>query len=179
VHWTKEEDDLLKKLHIDQGLSASLIAAQLRGKTRNAVIGRIHRMKLPRRGQADNVAHMRRLIRSGKAKPNNYILSAKKAGSETKAKAYAPRLNPEPFNAPAVNEIPTRTFATLERGECRWPIGDPAQPDFGFCGCPAIPGQTYCDNHRKRAYLVPDVRSRREISVPAESVRERETEGVS
>jgi len=35
---------------------------------------------------------------------------------------------------------------------CRWPIGDPAEPDFAFCGCEAEPGQSYCKKHRLLAF---------------------------
>src|SRR5262245_56593365 len=41
-------------------------------------------------------------------------------------------------------------IAALEPGTCRWPHGDPAQPDFFFCGRPAA-GESYCAEHRSRA----------------------------
>jgi len=172
VQWTKEEDDLLRKLHVELGLSASLVAEQIRGKTRNAVIGRIHRLGLPRRGQLSG-PEQRRRVAKGRAKAvPGWVQRVDK-------KTQPPRLAVEPFVAPVTNETPMRTFADLQRGECHWPIGDPGTEAFGYCGCKSIPGQSYCENHRKRAYQpVPIVRKDR-VSVPADEVSVRETEGVS
>lgn len=39
----------------------------------------------------------------------------------------------------------------LEHHHCRWPIGDPKSPDFGFCGDYRVPGRSYCAVHVKRA----------------------------
>jgi GcrA cell cycle regulator len=35
---------------------------------------------------------------------------------------------------------------------CRWPIGDPREPNFHFCGGPGVPGLPYCPEHAKMAY---------------------------
>jgi len=35
----------------------------------------------------------------------------------------------------------------LESHDCRWPIGEPRQPDFHFCGAPQLPGHPYCERH--------------------------------
>src|SRR4051795_7024894 len=51
MNWTDERVELLRKLWSD-GLSASQIAAQLGGVSRNAVIGKVHRLKLSSRGRA-------------------------------------------------------------------------------------------------------------------------------
>ncbi|WP_127077806.1 GcrA family cell cycle regulator [Rhodomicrobium lacus] len=40
----------------------------------------------------------------------------------------------------------------LPDGACRWPLGDPAEPGFAFCGCRAEPGRSYCKNHRQLAF---------------------------
>ena len=172
MQWTKEEDELLKKLHVEQGLSASLVAAQMRGKTRNAVIGRIHRLGLPRRGPQSSIAHKRR-VQAGKALPNVMMERIVKA-----QKVDRPPLVIEPYTPPQVEETPLKTFATLERGDCRWPIGDPSSNDFGFCGCPSVPHQSYCEVHRKRAYAAIPVSRKERVTVPAE-VCVREKEGVS
>jgi len=41
----------------------------------------------------------------------------------------------------------------LEPADCRWPIGDPRKPDFGFCGERRQPGKSYCAGHCKLAYM--------------------------
>jgi hypothetical protein len=40
-----------------------------------------------------------------------------------------------------------KTLLDLERIDCRWPIGEPRQPDFHFCGAPQVAGRPYCDLH--------------------------------
>ena len=40
-----------------------------------------------------------------------------------------------------------KTVATLERHDCRWPIGDPRHADFHFCGAPQLEGRPYCELH--------------------------------
>jgi GcrA cell cycle regulator len=45
-----------------------------------------------------------------------------------------------------------KTIATLERNDCRWPIGDPRQPDFHFCGAPKLPDRPYCEIHWRMAF---------------------------
>ncbi len=47
----------------------------------------------------------------------------------------------------------------LRPGMCRWPLGDPPDDDFGFCGAPAQAGSSYCEECRKRAYLAPRANS--------------------
>lgn len=43
------------------------------------------------------------------------------------------------------------TFAQLELHHCRWPLGDPRQLDFRFCGCTRVPGKPYCETHNIKA----------------------------
>jgi GcrA cell cycle regulator len=45
-----------------------------------------------------------------------------------------------------------KTVTTLEPRDCRWPIGDPRQEDFHFCGAPQVPGQPYCGEHLRLAF---------------------------
>ena len=51
----------------------------------------------------------------------------------------------------------------LQRGDCRWPHGDPLTPDFRFCGAKAVRGRPYCAKHATVAYvpLVPRPRGRK------------------
>ena len=41
----------------------------------------------------------------------------------------------------------------LEKGDCRWPIGEPRHPDFHFCGAPQLEGRPYCELHWRMAFL--------------------------
>jgi GcrA cell cycle regulator len=175
--WNADTDLILKKLH-KEGYSASKIAEQIPGKSRNAVIGRLHRLGLRRKFPMKNESALMlsRRIKEGKASPRKTPWGTTTSPS-TVAKQVAEAAKPY-IEAPTADKA-TRTLATLERGECRWPIGDPKSPTFGYCGCAAIPGKSYCETHDKRAYTPVAAVKRKPIqdSVPAESVRQRE--GVS
>jgi GcrA cell cycle regulator len=54
-----------------------------------------------------------------------------------------------------------RTLLELTEDTCRWPIGDPGQPDFFFCGGPAVTGLPYCAYHSRVAYQPPNLRRER------------------
>ncbi len=64
-----------------------------------------------------------------------------------------------------------KSIQTLTEQHCRWPIGDPQQADFHFCGKGKVPGLPYCEFHARRAYQPPQPRRRDravgEPSVPA------------
>jgi GcrA cell cycle regulator len=176
--WNADTDLILKTLHAE-GYSASKIAEKLPGKTRNAVIGRLHRLGLRRKFPMKNESalSLSRRIAEGKASPRKTLWGTTTSPS-TVAKHVAEAT--KPFLEAPTDDTATRTLATLERGECRWPIGDPKSPTFGYCGCKALPNQTYCDIHHKRAYAPVAVVKRRplqEDSVPADVMRQRE--GVS
>lgn len=67
----------------------------------------------------------------------------------TPGKVLAPSL-------PVEAKEPARTLKTLMRlepADCRWPIGDPRKPGFGFCGKAKVPGKSYCQDHYERAYV--------------------------
>jgi hypothetical protein len=55
-----------------------------------------------------------------------------------------------------------RSLLELAKGICKWPVGDPAAPDFFFCGAAAREGRPYCDHHCLRAYraIAPNGRER-------------------
>jgi GcrA cell cycle regulator len=60
-----------------------------------------------------------------------------------------------------------KTVATLESNDCRWPIGDPRQPEFHFCGAPRAAGRPYCAAHWQMAFQPSKPRSQpAPIAVP-------------
>ena len=59
-----------------------------------------------------------------------------------------------------------RYIQTLTESCCRWPSGDPQQPDFHFCGKKKIPGLPYCEVHARRAVQPPQARRRERDFVP-------------
>lgn len=143
--WTDERVETLKKLWQD-GLSASQIAKQLGGVTRNAVIGKVHRLGLSGRATP--------------SKPARPVFKAPRPHRPVAAAPSAPRRIAEPVAqaqpAPApvryIDEAPgSATVLTLGAHMCKWPIGDPATDNFTFCGRRQSDGP-YCGEHARVAY---------------------------
>ena len=141
--WTEDRVTTLKTLWLE-GLSASQIAKQLGGVTRNAVIGKVHRLGL-----------------SGRATPSQPSRPAFKAPRPARpANAgahHAPRrIEPQPHPAPRlenyVEEPGSATVLTLGAHMCKWPIGDPSTDSFTFCGRRIGDEGPYCIEHARVAY---------------------------
>ena len=166
MSWTDERVELLTKMW-GEGQSASQIAKELGGVTRNAVIGKVHRLGLSNRATTT-------------AKPEAKVKSASKEEVKSAAPSEAAIKEPE-ANAPisparrqiipagqplppqpSANEISPEALAKVSEVEkkskkislmeltertCKWPIGDPATSDFWFCGLPTQTGKPYCEAH--------------------------------
>ena len=127
--WTDDRVEKLRELW-DKGLSASQIAKELaEGVTRNAVIGKAHRMGLASRPSPV------------KSDP------AKRAAAAAKKKA-APKQEPAKA-APTTGKV---TILDLTESMCKWPIGDPGTESFRFCGRKTDPEEPYCVAHSRVAY---------------------------
>ncbi|MDI3470282.1 MAG: GcrA cell cycle regulator [Pseudolabrys sp.] len=145
--WTDERVELLKKLWAD-GLSASQIAAELGGITRNAVIGKVHRLGLSGRAKSPSTS----TPRPRKPRASNHMLRVSRGAIRgNTALAYDYAVEPEP----ELMEIPMeqrKTLLQLSEVTCHWPVGDPGSPDFFFCGGDASDGSPYCSFHSRVAY---------------------------
>ena len=145
--WTDERVELLKKLWAD-GLSASQIAAELGGITRNAVIGKVHRLGLSGRAKSPSSA----APRPRKARSSGQMLRVSRPAIRgNTALAYDYDLEPEPD----LLEIPVeqrKTLLQLNEHTCRWPVGDPGGSDFYFCGGETATELPYCGYHCRVAY---------------------------
>jgi GcrA cell cycle regulator len=144
--WTDERVDQLKSLWTE-GLSASQIARALGGVTRNAVIGKVHRLGL-----------------AGRAAPTRIDRPRLPSAPRLHLRSREPEL-------PVVEEEPIK----LEDGSfvgvmaindrmCRWPIGDPSAEEFHFCGRNPKSGSPYCDAHARKAYQPQQIRERRRMA---------------
>ena len=151
MNWTDERVETLKKLWTD-GLSASQIAAELGGITRNAVIGKVHRLGMSGRAKSPSSA----APRPRKAGPHSQMLRVSRPsmrGNTALAHAYELEAEAEPELID--NVIPLgqrRTLLELTEETCRWPIGDPGSADFFFCGGQSITSLPYCAYHSRVAY---------------------------
>jgi GcrA cell cycle regulator len=169
MSWTDERVELLKKLW-SEGLSASQIAGRLGSVTRNAVIGKVHRLGLSGRATTSRMKSHRprqravnaqkRLARPRYAQHGNPAL---RGLFQPDAEPYVPQY--EELDIPVAER---RTIETLTESNCRWPIGDPQTPEFHFCNRQKVTGLPYCEFHARRAFQPPQPR-RRERG-PAETV---------
>ena len=144
--WTDERVELLKKLW-SEGLSASQIAAELGGITRNAVIGKVHRLGLSGRAKSPSTA----APRPRKPRSSGMIRVSRPAIRGNTALAYEYEVEPEP----ELLEIPAeqrKTLLQLNEHTCRWPVGDPGATDFFFCGGDTANELPYCGYHCRVAY---------------------------
>ncbi|MDR3425368.1 MAG: GcrA family cell cycle regulator [Alphaproteobacteria bacterium] len=158
--WTEQKIQTLKEMWGNH--SASEIAEHIGGLTRNAVIGKAHRLKLSVQKAVGDT-------------PGTGLQRANGIGAiKTQRKRVMMRqmpVVPTTASASPMRVIPTAKdiFRSLEgiggglrsegiavtkAGErhCRWPVGDPRSPDFRFCGCPAHDGLPYCVDHARVAY---------------------------
>ena len=172
MSWTDDRVELLKKMW-GEGQSASQIAKVLGGVTRNAVIGKVHRLGLSNRASG-----------GGSTKADGKAKAAPKAEARAKPQPKTePAIKPAPANEtkttlparkqiipagqplppqPSANEISPEALAKVNEVEkkakkislmeltertCKWPVGDPATDDFWFCGLPVQQGKPYCEAH--------------------------------
>jgi GcrA cell cycle regulator len=167
--WNDERVDALKKLWAD-GLSASQIAGRLGGVTRNAVIGKVHRLGLAGRATTSRMkSHHRPRVRTAQAAKGG-LMRTRPTGIANSPLRTLYLTDTEPYVPPAeelvipLNE--RKYIQTLTESCCRWPIGDPQQPEFHFCGRKKIPGLPYCEVHARRAFQPPQARRRERDFIP-------------
>jgi len=134
MSWTDDRVAILKKLW-GEGKTAAEIAKELGGVTRNAVIGKAHRLKLSNR-----VSPIQQNKKVAAPKPQNQNKKPAEAQLRKKIKEYVDD---------GRERIP---LSDLQPGGCRWPMGDPREKDFGFCGCKSLPSLPYCLEHAQVAY---------------------------
>ena len=156
--WTEDRVGALKKLWLE-GQSASQIAKTLGGGvTRNAVIGKVHRLGLSGRAAPSQPARttFRAAARPRPAAPAAPV-QAPSAPRRIEAAAPRPVMAVQPSAPAPMPELPgTATVMTLGAHMCKWPIGDPSSREFSFCGRRASEG-VYCGEHARVAYQ-PQVR---------------------
>ena len=171
MSWTDERVETLKKMW-GEGQSASQIAKELGGVTRNAVIGKVHRLGLSNRATgAAPKAEPKEKAPAPKPKPEARPSPKTEAArpvtpNDGKPVGYArrqiiPAGQPLPPQ-PSANEISPEALAKVNEVEkkskkislmeltertCKWPVGDPATEDFWFCGLPVQTGKPYCEAH--------------------------------
>jgi len=158
MNWTDERVDMLRKLW-SEGLSASQIATQLGGVSRNAVIGKVHRLKLSARGRTTS-AQPRAKKAAAAAGARVQSRPVRTVTSSIGATALAIQFDAEPVARqvlrPSENVVVpiSRMLPLIELTErtCKWPNGDPLSESFNFCGNESGESGPYCRYHSKVAY---------------------------
>lgn len=157
MSWTDERVELLKKLWAE-GLSASQIAQKMGGITRNAVIGKVHRLGLsgratPARSSAPRVRKQRSAstgIPGGGAGKTHYATAGATA---LKVQPQAtPEAEPSPIREVMLSSDKKVSILDLSDKTCRWPNGEPGTESFHFCGHAPKPGMPYCEYHARIAF---------------------------
>lgn len=133
--WTDERVEQLRSLWTE-GLSASQIARVLGGVTRNAVIGKVHRLGLAGRASPSRSERPR-------------LPMAPKVPTRSHAAPAAPVVEEDPV---ILDDGSFATVLTINDRMCRWPIGDPSENEFHFCGRKPKNGSPYCEAHARKAY---------------------------
>ena len=132
MSWTPEKEGKLKELW-KKGHTASQIANLLGDTTRNAVIGKAHRLNLEAR------ATSKKSVQKGNVENSNKEVKRQKLSRKEKFKSLLLDKNFEPENPKQLEELTDET--------CRWPIGHPPEENFYFCGRKPIDKFPYCKLH--------------------------------
>ncbi|CAM3141639.1 GcrA cell cycle regulator [Sphingomonas antarctica] len=157
--WTDERIDKLKTMW-EGGKTASVIAEELGGVSRNAVIGKAHRLGLQSRPSP---------VTAKETESPAAVPAVKQAAPP--AAVPAPPSQP----APPRRLVPARpspeiagktTLLELSDKVCKWPVGHPGEPDFHFCGDTVNPGFPYCVQHCGQAYQAQMPRRDRRMPPP-------------
>jgi GcrA cell cycle regulator len=157
ITWTDDRVEQLKKLWSD-GLSASQIAAEIGGVTRNAVIGKVHRLGLSGRGKTKAASSQRpRKVTRSPSAPTPITQQPAPRSTVMLAPVPAPLAIDAPQETALADDVAIPmservTIMDLRESMCRWPMGDPTKPEFRFCGARSATGLPYCTHHARVAY---------------------------
>ncbi|MBL0371495.1 GcrA family cell cycle regulator [Rhizobium sp. KVB221] len=169
MNWTDDRVERLKKLW-SEGLSASQIAAQLGGVSRNAVIGKVHRLSLPGRAKAGGTTAPRSQKRatvatSSVTQTRTASFAPRTMVTRTVTRAAGATMLKEEMEVDIMEVMETTSsdnvvvpifrrvpLIRLTERTCKWPIGDPLKEDFCFCGNDSPDTSPYCNFHQKMAY---------------------------
>ncbi len=156
--WTeKMVEDL--KIMWKQGLTTGEIGKRL-GVSKNSIVGKVHRLQLDARpspikkkNEDTEKSATEPVTKTATTKPK----TEKKSEPQTEKPAVAPVLQPAPRQTVIKkNVVADIKLTDLDNHTCRWPIGDPKDENFHFCGKKVRIGQTYCEEHAAMAYVKPN-----------------------
>jgi GcrA cell cycle regulator len=138
MSWNEEKVGKLKELW-GKGSTASQIAEIIGGISRNAVIGKAHRLNLSSKIKTRNTSSSQDF--DNNSEENN---SKQKRGRKSRFQSLIIEKNFEPENPKKLEE--------LDESSCKWPIGHPEEESFYFCGRSSLKDFSYCKLHLLYAY---------------------------
>ncbi len=145
LHWVMWSDDHYEELKAcwSSGMSAERTANSINHKfgtnySRNSIIGKVNRHGLS--------------VAFGRVRAQPTQKAPRAPRSPSLARVRLAIANIPDIEDSAIPFEQRKTLMTLERGECHWPVGDPASSEFFFCGGVAKEGKSYCAGHCKRAF---------------------------
>ena len=173
--WTEETVEELKKMW-DKGMTTGQIAKAL-NVTKNSIIGKVHRLCLtarpspikksatPKNTDAEDKKTTTKAKKTCKTSTKNEKPAEnkvedkvetkveKKVEKAVKEKTVATKEVKPAEASPKFVEETNIPLVKLDNHTCRWPLGDPKDNDFCFCGKRIKTGQTYCEEHAAVAYV--------------------------
>ncbi|MDC1344141.1 hypothetical protein N8158_00885 [Pelagibacteraceae bacterium] len=138
MSWNEEKVEKLKELW-GKGSTASQIAEIIGGISRNAVIGKAHRLNLSSKIKTRNASSSQNFDNSSE---ENF--SKQRRGKKSKFQSLIIEKDFEPENPKKLEE--------LDESSCKWPIGHPEEQSFYFCGRSSLKDFSYCKLHLLYAY---------------------------
>jgi GcrA cell cycle regulator len=156
--WTEAAIETLRQMAIE-GKSASAIAAALGAPSRNAVIGKANRIGVKLTGHVHCSAT--RASRPAAGRPRRPAIARTDAALWKRAVVPAVPRERKPtwlFAGAEVGEMLKVGLEDIREGTCRWPLGDPIDEDFVYCGLETAKGRSYCAGHCRMAYKPPNAR---------------------
>ena len=144
--WTNEQVEQLREMWTE-GLTANEIAKRL-GVTKNAIVGKVHRLCLKARPSPIKTKNAEDKVEDKKSVPVEEELPF--AEVEQVAELSEADVSSKEKKTCCSGNV---KLTELDSHTCRWPIGDPRDDDFCFCGKRVRAGQTYCDTHSAMAYV--------------------------
>jgi GcrA cell cycle regulator len=138
MSWNEEKVEKLKELW-GKGSTASQIAEIIGGVSRNAVIGKAHRLNLSSKIKTRNTSSSQNFDNSSEENS-----SKQRRGKKSKFQSLIIEKDFEPENPKKLEE--------LDESSCKWPVGHPEEQSFYFCGRSSLKDFSYCKLHLLYAY---------------------------
>ena len=154
MSWTDEAVEELKRMW-DRGMTTGQIAKAL-NVTKNSIIGKVHRLCLTARPSPIKKTDLAETEKKNtKKEKSNKEKNTQVKQAPAKATAAKETKTVKPVAKPVAAETTNIPLVKLDNHTCRWPMGDPRDDDFCFCGKRVRTGQTYCEEHAAVAYVKP------------------------